>query len=262
MANVIIKRTWRIYKATCLVTNKSYIGLTVNSISQRWSNHVCQAKANMSPRSFFHRAVRKYGKEAFSIECIMQADSLAAACLAERGAILAYSTLVPDGYNISSGGAGTPGVRRSHSEATKTKISTSNLGKTFSEETRQKMSIAKKKIGMNRAAILASVAARKEKPFPVEVARKISESHTGKTRPLRSISLLKRYLEGPTSNCGVHKEHNRWHVRINVNNKRTYVGIYDTIEEAREARLAAVKERIAELEAHQKTLPSASARLS
>lgn len=246
MAKQNVERTWRIYKVTCLVTSKSYIGMTVDRVAQRWSNHLCQSRTSAM---ILHRAIRKYGREAFTIETLFEVKSLDEASEAERATIVAHSTMKPLGYNLSTGGMGTPGVRRLHSDETKARISVSHIGKVFSAETRAKMSEAKKKAGAPMIAILKSADARRGKPLPLEVRMKVSASNTGKIRPLRSIALLKRCLSDPLSNNGIHKEHNRWHVRIGINGKRTYVGIFDTIEEARVAHRAAVVKRIAELEA-------------
>jgi group I intron endonuclease len=246
MAKQNVERTWRIYKITCLITQKSYIGLTVDTVSQRWSNHVCQAR--IPKKSILHRAINKYGRAAFVMEILCEVTSFDAACAAEREAIVYHETIVPGGYNIAHGGAGAPGVSRPHLIETRLKISASHKGKVFSAETRAKMSAAKKKIGMSRKAIEASAALRIGKPLPLEVRNKVSLSHTGKIRPLRSIALLKRCLSDPLSNSGIHKEHNRFHVRIGIHGKRTYVGIFDTIDDARLAHRAAVRKRIAELE--------------
>jgi hypothetical protein len=54
-----------IYQITNKTNNKRYIGKTKNSIQSRFHSHVSYAKYG-SP-SYLHRAIRKYGKENFSI---------------------------------------------------------------------------------------------------------------------------------------------------------------------------------------------------
>ncbi|MBY6838646.1 GIY-YIG nuclease family protein [Clostridium botulinum] len=59
-----------IYKITCLINNKVYIGQTSESIKQRFSRHMGYQKDEHDTK--FYRAVRKYGRENF---CIEQIDS-------------------------------------------------------------------------------------------------------------------------------------------------------------------------------------------
>lgn len=54
----------------------------------------------------------------------------------------------------------------------------------------------------------------------------------------------RRYFGGtPSGVMGVywHKRAKRWHAQIRIEGKQTYLGLFDTVEEAREARLAAEK---------------------
>jgi group I intron endonuclease len=246
MAKPTVERTWRIYKITCLITQKSYIGLTVDTVSQRWSNHVCQARK--PKKSVFHRAIKKYGRSAFVIETLCEVRSLDAACMAERETIVFHGTMIPNGYNLALGGAGTPGVRFSHSIETRLKIGAAHKGKVFSVESRQKMSNSRKGMVLSEITKKKLSDAIKNRGYSIESRRKQAIACTGKIYVLRSIALLKKCLADPLSNRGIHKEHNRFHVRIGINGKRTYVGIFDTIDDARLAHRAAVRKRIAELE--------------
>lgn len=126
--------TWIIYKIFCPISQKSYIGLTTDSLSQRWSNHVCQATRTLS-KMLLHKAIRKYGREAFSAVEISRHDTLEDASQTEREAIGAHRTLAPAGYNLADGGMGTPGVRRPHSEETKKKIGAAHKGRVFAPST-------------------------------------------------------------------------------------------------------------------------------
>jgi len=53
-----------IYKATNKNNNKSYIGKTIHSLHQRQTEHFNDA-FNHNSKSYFHNALRKYGKELF-----------------------------------------------------------------------------------------------------------------------------------------------------------------------------------------------------
>ena len=57
----------RIYKITNQVNGKFYVGKTMKSLPTRFYNH-CYDAINRNSTSYFHRAIRKYGKENFIIE--------------------------------------------------------------------------------------------------------------------------------------------------------------------------------------------------
>ena len=62
-----------IYKITNKLNNKIYIGKTVNSIQYRWDQHVSAAYANKDKNEYnflLHKAIRKYGTNAFEVETI------------------------------------------------------------------------------------------------------------------------------------------------------------------------------------------------
>lgn len=89
----------RIYRVTNKVNGKSYIGQTTLTLAQRWACHLTNpSKAPLG------RAIRKYGREAFSLDTLelcADAESLDAA---EQRWIEALGTKVPKGYNVRDGG--------------------------------------------------------------------------------------------------------------------------------------------------------------
>jgi hypothetical protein len=93
-----------IYIITNLITNKSYIGQSIN-IDKRLKEHFWKANLpnDVSYKSIIHSSIRKYGKINFNskvlIECLVEElDTL------EKFYISKYNTLYPNGYNILSGG--------------------------------------------------------------------------------------------------------------------------------------------------------------
>jgi len=62
-----------IYKITCLVNQKVYIGQTSEPIKKRFARHMGYQKDEKDTK--FYRAVRKYGKENFVIEVIDYAET-------------------------------------------------------------------------------------------------------------------------------------------------------------------------------------------
>ena len=102
-----------IYKITNLINNKCYIGRSKN-IQERWNEHCRESSLPQTiwdrnargEQTYFHKALRKYGKEAFSFEIIEQ-------CLEEELNereiywIAYYDSTDPEkGYNTTKGGDG------------------------------------------------------------------------------------------------------------------------------------------------------------
>ena len=54
-----------IYKITNLINNKIYIGKTIKTLQHRWSIHKAHAKNPKTRKSYFARAIYKYGPENF-----------------------------------------------------------------------------------------------------------------------------------------------------------------------------------------------------
>lgn len=89
-----------IYKVTNLINGKSYIGQTIKSLSYRWSQH-CRNRRGCSA---LRDAIKKYGKENFTIEEIGGATNQTELNYQEWFLINKYNTLAPNGYNLKSGG--------------------------------------------------------------------------------------------------------------------------------------------------------------
>ena len=83
-----------IYKITNLITNKSYIGQSVD-IYRRWKEH-----CRLSSSSLIAKKIRQYGKENFSFE-ILEGCELSQLNEKEQYWIQYYDTIVPNGYNIA-----------------------------------------------------------------------------------------------------------------------------------------------------------------
>ena len=61
-----------VYKHTCLINNKSYIGFTIKSIMARWAEHVSDSRRNK--RRKFFAALNKHGTENWSHEILFESD--------------------------------------------------------------------------------------------------------------------------------------------------------------------------------------------
>ena len=97
-----------IYKITNLVNNKMYIGKTVSSISDRFSQHVYDSKHEASKGYNFilHKAFRKYGVDNFKIEELEYINDNTSLGDREIYWISYLGSMMPNGYNMTFGGEG------------------------------------------------------------------------------------------------------------------------------------------------------------
>ena len=106
-----------IYKISNNFNDKLYIGLTTKTNAKdRWYQHRYQARhLSSSDKSYLHRAMNAYGVDNFTFEVIEEIDN---DLLPEREQywINYYGSCVPNGYNLTLGGEGTPGFSRPQSE--------------------------------------------------------------------------------------------------------------------------------------------------
>ena len=86
-----------VYKITCLINKKLYIGQTRKSIEKRFKQH---AKTD----SLIGRDIRKYGIENFKIEIIEHCESKAQLNEREKFWINTLNSKQPYGYNVKDGG--------------------------------------------------------------------------------------------------------------------------------------------------------------
>lgn len=88
-----------IYKITNRISGKIYVGITTRSLEKRWKEH-CNLRAKPS---ILKNAIKKYGKDNFSIEQIDIAVNRLDLLNKEIYWINTLNTLSPSGYNISLG---------------------------------------------------------------------------------------------------------------------------------------------------------------
>jgi len=92
-----------IYCITCCVNGKQYVGQTRYSLEHRWSGHITGALRKKQTTALGH-AIRKYGRNAFIIEKLVETRSHAAADRAEVLWIKKRNSRSPHGYNLTAGG--------------------------------------------------------------------------------------------------------------------------------------------------------------
>jgi group I intron endonuclease len=133
-----------VYLIYCISNGKVYIGKTVLSLDARWQRHLRDARGTRY-NTYFYKAIRKHGPEAFSREVICEADDTEKLNALEIFYIGYFKANQPTfGYNMTAGG---DGLRVT--EELRQKLSESHIGKTpwnkgrkITEEERRNLSIA------------------------------------------------------------------------------------------------------------------------
>jgi len=98
-----------IYKCTNTVNGKVYIGQTITGLKRRKNQHLGDARRGST--LVFHRAIRKYGKENFNWEIIdTAANNMSELNIKEKMWVEQFNSF-KKGYNSTSGGEGTPGIK-------------------------------------------------------------------------------------------------------------------------------------------------------
>jgi hypothetical protein len=163
----------RIYLVTNKINGKQYVGQTTYTLNHRWRGGHC-ADARKGEKTIICSAIRKYGDENFSVKQIATADSLTELNALEIYYIKTFNTIRPAGYNLDEGG----NSRLTHPES-RQKLSLAMMGNTNgrfckgivkSDETRRKLSVARKGRPSNRKGATHTLEAR----------AKMSASHKGK----------------------------------------------------------------------------------
>lgn len=143
-----------VYKIVNLTNNKVYVGQTTMSLQKRWHQHYSKQS-----NTAISKAIKKYGKNNFTIGVIAKANNIDELNYRETYYIRLFNSLAPNGYNLMSGGNNSIhsneskqkmskklkgfGLGRSLSESTKLKIAKFNLGQKRSTSVKLAMSIAK-----------------------------------------------------------------------------------------------------------------------
>lgn len=153
-----------IYKIENKINGKIYIGQTTVGLQERIKGHKYS-------NYYVGRAIKEYGIENFAIDVVEECKTLDELNEREMFWIAYYNCKVPNGYNLTDGGEGTPG--RPTSAETRAKISKSLTGKHHSEESRQNMSKASK-----------------GHPKSIEMRKKLSATNKGK-KPTAAIEARK-----------------------------------------------------------------------
>lgn len=116
-----------LYKIVNRVNGKAYVGFTKNTLEWRIKAH----RYGPNPNALIHKAIKKYGKDAFTVETIGTASNRQQAAALERELIAAHNTFMPNGYNMTPGGEGNDAPR---SAETRSRMKASWYPRQWSEE--------------------------------------------------------------------------------------------------------------------------------
>jgi group I intron endonuclease len=133
-------KTGIVYKITNLKNGKIYIGQTIRKLNLRFQSHWKESKHS---DTYFHRSLRKYGRENFKIEPLLIDVPKDMLNEAEISAIYLWQTKIPIGYNMTDGGNGC-NAQYEISEDARTVISNFHKGKPKTDQHRKNISEALK----------------------------------------------------------------------------------------------------------------------
>lgn len=170
-----------IYLVTNTVNGKLYVGQTVKTPKARWAEHVRDSRRGCP--FLFHRAIRKYGASAFEIQEVATATNQTQLDQLETSWIQQLDTMSPSGYNTKLG-------RQGHvTENVRARISATLTGIRRSDDTRRRMSEAKKgTIPWSAGKELSSETkakmslAQKGRVVSEDCRKKLSIANIGKTK--------------------------------------------------------------------------------
>ena len=94
-----------IYLISQVDSEKKYVGLTIQTIEKRWSQHIDDSLYYyIKSEESLHAAIREFGQESFNIKIIDRGKTKIDLEEKEKKWIKDLGTLVPNGFNISKGG--------------------------------------------------------------------------------------------------------------------------------------------------------------
>lgn len=175
-----------VYLVRNLSNGKGYVGITTKTLKWRWSSH---KKASGKGRFALHKAMKKYGHEAFDVSELERCDSRDALNSAEMRWVAALKTKAPSGYNLTDGGGGISGFKQPPGFGQK--VADRRRGYVMSDESRKKISDANKgavRSDAYRALVSKMVTGRKHS---AETKAKISAGNKGKVISAEAIQKMR-----------------------------------------------------------------------
>lgn len=205
-----------IYKITCLINQKVYIGQSI-LLNKRLNSHFSHLKRGVHHNAHLQNAFNKYGEENFVIEILTKCNEEELDNL-ERYFISIYNSMNKNfGFNLMNGGQDS---RRYFTQEVKDKMSKSNKGRIFSDEHKKHISLSQKGKTISAESIAKCIA-----------TKKLNQSHVGEKNANAIISneKAKSIIEYLLLGHGVIETTNEFSVSKNVINNliqnRSYTNI-------------------------------------
>lgn len=177
---------YSVYMHTNKENGKKYIGITQLSPEKRWRDGL-----GYYNNKYFTSAIKKHGWDGFEHEVLYSGLSIESACAIEKELIGKYrSNLPPYGYNHSTGGE-LPAVGHTYEPTAETrrKIGDANRGKTRSEQTKNRISAAKKGRSNGLTGRIGNLCTRAKKIYQISTSGEVIGVFYG----IGEIARIKRY---------------------------------------------------------------------
>lgn len=130
---------YRVYFILNRLNGKAYAGFTNKTVRERFRRHLSYTKSQTA----FHRALRKYGSEIWTLIKVWEGDSKSEAYEVEKRVIAEMDLRnSAKGYNLAEGGLGGSAPKTPEARA---KIAAAHRGMKASPEARKAMSDAAKR---------------------------------------------------------------------------------------------------------------------
>jgi group I intron endonuclease len=236
-----------VYTITLNGTDKTYVGITSRKLKDRFRDHRYHARKG-DTNQYIHKAIAKYGHEAFDWQWLCTCENREDAIRAE----MTYRAAGWTHYNMTDGGEGVVGCVRS--EETCRRISEANKGRPawnkgipMSEEQRSLLSAICKERGMNPETAAKAWASNVGRPRTEYQKQKTSEAWTGRKHTEESKAKMSVSRTGlKRSPESIAKEKATKRARGNITSP-------ETIEKLRQSNLGLKHspERIAKMKAGQ-----------
>ena len=161
------------------------MGQTTAGVHPRWLDHLKSAHRVKSPiyNTAFSRAIRKHGSDVFESQVLSVAQTKQELDNLEKVWIILLQTHAPNGYNLSAGGEGNPGLH--HTKESKEKISRNRKGKNLGNTTASRVWSDAQKHHMSEIT--------QGRKFSAEHNEKIRVARTGVKRPDVTAANNKRW---------------------------------------------------------------------
>lgn len=172
-----------VYLITNVANGKVYVGQTSRAVNRRWREHAFQKARSVS---VLRNAINKHGIALFTVRIVGTAvcdDGFSRLNKLEEYFIRRFNSLVPNGYNLDSGGKN----KNTHPQ-TRLRLSLSHKGKRLSLETVEKIRIAH--------------TGRKHGPMSLEQKQLLSDLNKGKKLAPHVVEVLRQRNIGNTYGLG------------------------------------------------------------